>query len=149
MPAGIVTGLADMTWRSWVNRSTPWQSASVTTPTGLPSSTTITAAWARLGSRLRASPVVSSGPRVIGESCTRSRDFTQPTTRATTSTGMSWGITASPPRRAIVSAIRRPDTAVMLAAISGRVAPVPSLVAKSTSSREATADRPGTMNTSL
>ena len=58
-------------------------------------------------------------------------------------------MTAIPPRRATVSAIRRPATAVMLAATSGMVAPVPSLVARSTSSREATEDRPGTMNTSL
>jgi hypothetical protein len=149
VPAGIVTGLADMTWRTWVNRSTPWQSASVTTPTGLPSSTTITAPCARLGSRLSASPVVSDGPSMIGVSCTRSRDLTQVTTLATTSTGMSCGSTARPPRRATVSAIRRPDTAVMFAVTSGIVAPLPSLVARSTSSRDATADRPGTMNTSL
>ena len=41
--------------------------------------------------------------------------LTQATTSATTSSGMSCGSTLSPPRRAIVSAIRRPDTAVMLA----------------------------------
>ena len=35
VPAGSVNGSADITWLSWVNRSTPRQSASVTTPTGL------------------------------------------------------------------------------------------------------------------
>ena len=62
---------------------------------------------------------------------------------------MSCGITASPPRRATVSAIRRPATAVMLATTSGIVVPVPSAVARSTSSRDATAERRGTMKTSL
>ena len=56
---------------------------------------------------------------------------------------------ARPPRLAMVSAIRRPETAVMLAAMIGMVAPLPSAVPRSTSSREATDDRPGTMNTSL
>ena len=54
-----------------------------------------------------------------------------------------------PPRRAIVSAMRRPETAVMLAATTGMVAPLPSRAVRSTSSRDPTADRPGTMNTSL
>ena len=110
---------------------------------------TMTAPCARLGSRLSASAVVSPGPSVIGVSCTWSRDFTQATTSATTSTGMSCGSTARPPRRATVSAIRRPDTAVMLAVTSGMVAPLPSCVDRSTSSREVTADRFGTMKTSL
>ncbi len=82
-------------------------------------------------------------------SWTRWRLFTQDTTSATTSIGMSWGRMAMPPRRATVSAIRRPDTAVMLATTTGIVAPLPSLVARSTSSREATADWRGTRNTSL
>ena len=138
-----------MIWRSWVNRSTPWQSASVTTSAGCPSSVTMTAPWARLGSSASASPAVSAGPSVIGVSYTRSRLFTQETTSATTSTGMSWGSTARPPRRATVSAIRRPETAVMLAATIGIVQPLPSWVDRSASSREATADRLGTMNTSL
>jgi hypothetical protein len=62
---------------------------------------------------------------------------------------MSCGRIASPPRRAMVSAIRRPETAVMLAATIGTVAPLPSRVVRSTSSRDPTADRAGTMNTSL
>ena len=53
------------------------------------------------------------------------------------------------PRRASVSAIRRPETAVMLAATSGMVAPLPSSVDRSTSSREPTEDLEGTMKTSL
>jgi hypothetical protein len=138
-----------MTWRSWVNRSTPWQSDSVTTPTGYPSSTTITAPCARLGSRLSACPVVASGPSVSGVSYTRSRLFTQATTSATTSTGMSCGSTAMPPRRATVSAIRRPATAVMLDTITGIVVPLPSRVARLTSSLDATEDRLGIRKTSL
>ena len=54
-----------------------------------------------------------------------------------------------PPRRATVSAIRRPDTAVMLATTTGMVVPLPSLVARSTSSRDATEEAHGTRNTSL
>ena len=54
-----------------------------------------------------------------------------------------------PPRRATVSAIRRPATAVMLATTTGIVVPEPSAVDKSTSNRDATSDRLGTMKTSL
>ena len=54
-----------------------------------------------------------------------------------------------PPRRATVSAIRRPDTAVMFATTTGMVVPLPSLVARLTSSRDSTDDRQGTRNTSL
>ena len=64
-------GRGDMTSRSWVKRSTPAQSASVTTPTGRPSSTTTTAPCARLGSRASASATVSVGSqrdrRVVDE----------------------------------------------------------------------------------
>ena len=69
-------------------------------------------------------------------------------TSSTTSSGMSWGMIAIPPRRAIVSAMRRPETAVMLAAMSGMVVPVPSDVRRSTSRREETCDRLGTRKTS-
>ena len=62
---------------------------------------------------------------------------------------MSCGITAIAPRRATVSAIRRPATAVMLATTSGMVVPVPSAVDRSTSSREPTSERAGAMKTSL
>ncbi len=145
-----MNGSADITVDSCANRSAPAQSASVTTPTGAPpASMTTTAPCARLGSSASASPTVSAGPRVIAVSTTRSRVFTQATTSATTSAGMSCGRIASPPRRAIVSAIRRPETAVMLAATIGMVAPLPSRVVRSTSSRDPTADRAGTMNTSL
>ena len=132
-----------------MKRSTPVQSDSVTTPTGRPSSTTMTAPCARLGSRLSAWPVVSEGPRVMGVSCTRWRLLTHATTSATTSAGMSCGMMASPPRRATVSAIRRPDTAVMLATTTGMVVPLPSRVSRLTSSRDATAERLGTRKTSL
>ncbi|CAB4595414.1 unannotated protein [freshwater metagenome] len=46
---------------------------------------------------------------------------------------MSWGITEIPPRRAIVSAMRRPDIAVMFATTIGIVVPVESLEERSTS----------------
>ncbi len=55
---------------------------------------------------------------------------------------------AMPPRRATVSAIRRPEIAVMLATTSGSVVPTPSVLVRSTSSRDATAERAGTMKTS-
>ena len=74
--------------------------------------------------------------------------MTQATTSATTSTGMSCGRMVTAPRRATVSAIRRPATAVMFDTISGMVAPLPSLVDRSTSKRDPTEDARGTMNTS-
>ena len=122
-----------ITWPTWVNRSTPVQSASVMMPTGRPSSSTTAARCERLGSRASASLTVSCGSRMIGVSKTGWRAFTHDTTSATTSSGMSCGRTLSPPRRAIVSAIRRPETAVMLATTSGIVVPVPSDGARSTS----------------
>ena len=61
---------------------------------------------------------------------------------------MSWGRTATAPRRATVSAMRRPATAVMLATTIGIVAPDPSTVVRSTSVRDETSERFGTMNTS-
>ncbi len=70
-------------------------------------------------------------------------------TEPTTSSGMSWGSTTMPPRRATVSAIRFPATAVMFATTTGIVVPMPSGVDRSTSSRDGTADRLGTMKTSL
>ena len=66
----------------------------------------------------------------------------------TTGIGMSCGITVKAPRRATVSAIRRPEIAVMLETTSGSVAPVPSAVARSTSYRLATSECRGTMKTS-
>ena len=54
-----------------------------------------------------------------------------------------------PPRRAIVSAMRRPEIAVMLATTSGIVVPTPSGVVRSTSRRLVTCERDGTMKTSL
>src|ERR1700737_2249723 len=47
-----------------------------------------------------------------------------------------------------VAAIRRPPTAVMLATTTGMVVPEPSWVARSTSNRDATSERFGTMKTS-
>jgi len=54
-----------------------------------------------------------------------------------------------PPRRAMVSAIRRPLIAVMLATTMGSGVPTPSVLVRSTSVREETLERFGAMNTSL
>jgi len=142
-------GWVVITWSTWVNWSTPWQSPAATTPTGRPAwSTTTAAPWARLSMRVIAVWTVSVGATVTAVSTTGWRVFTQATTSRTTSSGMSWGRIASPPRRATVSAIRRPLTAVMLATTTGMVAPVASSGARSTSNRLATSDGDGTRKTS-
>ena len=148
MSAAIRTKVGFITCWTWANRSTSTQSASATTPTGRPSATTTAARWARFGIRPSASATVWSGRSSIGVSKTRCRALTKETTSATTGIGMSCGITVIPPRRATVSAIRLPAMAVMLATTRGRVAPVPSLVARSTSYLLATAECRGTMKTS-
>ena len=84
----------------------------------------------------------------MGVSKIRCADFTFRIVSAAMSAGTSCGRMAMPPRRAMVSAMRRPDTAVMLATTSGIVVPVPSAVDRSTDIREPTEDRDGTMNTS-
>lgn len=137
-----------MTSDTWVKRSTPARSCSVTTPIGRPPSTTMPAPCARFGSSDSASATVETGDSTIGVSSTRWRCLTQVTTSVTTSIGMSWGMTTRPPRRATVSAMRRPAIAVMLATTSGMVVPEPSREARSTAWREPTDERLGTMNTS-
>ena len=163
IPFGNVSRSVDITIRSWVNRSTPAQSASVTIPTGRPAngasgrspsypgsgSATTTAPWARFGSNPSASETVSVGRSTTGVSYTVCRCFTQLITSVTTSTGMSCGMIANPPRRASVSAIRRPDTAVMFEATTGSVVPVPSAVVRSTSVRDPIDERCGIRYTSL
>ncbi len=131
-----------------MNLSTPVPSVSVTTPTGRPPSTTTAAPCARLPIRVIAVCTVSCGETTTGVSTTGWAALTVATTSATTSTGMSCGMTTIPPRRATVSAIRRPATAVMFATTIGMVVPVPSAVARSTSNRDATSERDGTRNTS-
>ncbi|CNL22407.1 Uncharacterised protein [Mycobacterium tuberculosis] len=96
-----------------------------------------------------ASDTESSGASVTGVSSTRSRLLTNATVCFTAGIGRSCGRITMPPRRATVSAIRRPATAVILATTTGMVVPEPSAVDKSTSKRDATSDRFGTMNTSL
>ena len=91
---------------------------------------------------------VSCGLTTTAVSMTVSFALTDATTSATTSVGTSWGSTVMPPRRATVSAIRRPATAVMLATTIGTVVPVPSADVRSTSKREVTSERDGTRNTS-
>ncbi|MCY1238378.1 hypothetical protein D9M72_511120 [compost metagenome] len=91
---------------------------------------------------------VSEASRLTGVSKTVWRDLIQAVTSRSTSSGTSCGRTASPPRRAMVSAMRFPVTAVMFATTSGMEAPVPSSAARSTSSREVTSDREGTRKAS-
>ena len=98
---------------------------------GRPFSTTTTRPWARLGSRASASPMVAPGLIVSGVSKTVWAAFTLPMASATIVVGRSWGMIASPPRRATVSAIRRPEIAVMLATISGSGRPTPSVLVRS------------------
>ena len=61
---------------------------------------------------------------------------------------MSCGITAIPPRRATVSAILRPDIAVIFATTIGIVVPDPSTDERSTSIRLRRSEALGTMKTS-
>jgi hypothetical protein len=91
---------------------------------------------------------VVCGVTETGVSNTGWEAFTLATTLATTSAGMSCGRMTTPPRRATVSAIRRPDTAVMLATTSGRVVPTPSVLVRSTDNLESSPDRFGTRKTS-
>jgi hypothetical protein len=138
-----------MTICVWVNRSTPEQSCWVTTPTGLAPSITTAAPCERFVINASTSPTVVDGETVMGVSNTGWAAFTRRMVLATTSSGMSCGMIAIPPRRATVSAILRPDTAVMFATAIGIVVPTSSGVVRSTSPREMTAERAGTMNTSL
>ncbi len=147
-PSGSVNTSSLITSATRENRSVSTQSDSVTIPIGTPSASTTAAPWARLWISDSAAPMVSSGPSRTGVSYTGWRAFTQAITSATTSTGMSCGMITSPPRRATVSAMRRPATAVMLATTIGIVAPDPSGAVRSTENREATAERVGTRNAS-
>ena len=103
---------------------------------------------ARLYSKPTASATVSLGLSVIGVSKKVWRDLTQEITSLTISRGISCGMTAIPPRRAIVSAMRRPEIAVMFATTIGIVVPDPSVEAKSTSMRLEISELLGTMKTS-
>lgn len=98
--------------------------------------------------RATASDTESSGASITGVSATRSRLLTKSTVSRTAEMGRSCGNTTMPPRRATVSAIRRPATAVMFATTTGIVVPVPSEVDRSTSKRDATSLRFGTTKTS-
>ncbi|CAB4616056.1 unannotated protein [freshwater metagenome] len=133
---------------NWVKRSTFSQSASVTIPIGASFSTTINAPCARLVIRSIASATVSVGFKVTGVSKIKWRDLTQLITSATISSGISCGITAMPPRRATVSAIRRPEIAVMFATTKGIVVPALFGEVRSTSMRLAISECDGTMKTS-
>jgi len=131
-------------------RSTPRASVSPTKPSGTPRGSMTTAKpWARLAISVTVSPTVVFGETVIGVSKTVGARLTRAIDSASTSTGRSWGNTARPPRRAIVSAIRRPEIAVMLATTKGNGWSRPSVVVRSTSSRDVTVLRLGAMKTSL
>ena len=149
VPTGAVTKSDSATSRTRAKRSTPTHDASVTRPTGRSPSTTTAAPCARLWISAIASETESSGDSVTGVSTTRSRLLTKSTVVLTAEIGRSCGRTTMPPRRATVSAIRRPATAVMLATTTGMVVPDPSTVERSTSNRDVTSERPGTMKTSL
>ena len=139
-----------MTEAAEVKRSTSSQSWGRTTPSSPPcASTTQTAPWLRRSTRWSRSSTVSCGPTVRAVSATGWAAFTRRTTSRITSAGMSCGRIPRPPRRAMVSTIRRPVTAVMLAETRGMVAPVPSSGAMSTSMRLATSECEGTRKTSL
>src|SRR5674476_948603 len=88
-------------------------------------------------------------PQDIPPDIVRSAALSRSPPPLTTSSGLSCGRIARPPRRATVSAIRRPETAVILETTSGRVVPTPSFVDRSTSNLDVTSERPGTMKTSL
>lgn len=138
-----------MTSLACAKRSVPSALAAATRPTTWLSSLTTTATpCARFGIRLRVSPTVVSGCTVTAVSKTGCEFFTLVIDFATTSVGMSCGKIARPPRRAMVSAIRLPDTAVMFAATSGSGVANPSVEVRSTSNLLATLDRFGTRNTS-
>ncbi len=137
------------TSRTLVKRSTPRQDDSLTKPMGRPSKATTATPCARLWISAVASDTESSGSSTTGVSSTRSRLLTNSTVCRTAGIGRSCGRMTRPPRRATVSAIRRPATAVMLATTTGMVVPEPSSVDRSTSKRDATSDRFGMMKTSL
>ena len=149
VPTGAETKSDTATSRTRVKRSTPTHWLSLIRPIGRPSNRTTAAPCARLWINAVASDTESSGVNVTGVSTTRSRLLTKSTVCCTAEIGRSWGRTTMPPRRAIVSAMRRPATAVMFATTTGIVVPEPSDVARSTSIRDWTSDRPGTMKTSL
>ena len=146
--ASTSTGGA-MTEPTAAQRSWPSQSARVSRPRRRPSSsTTQTASWLRRSNRCSASSTGALGPTVNGVSNTGWAAFTREVTPAITSGSTSCGRMPRPPRRAMVSTMRRPVTAVMFAATSGTVVPVPSSVEMSTSMREVTEEREGTRKTS-
>src|SRR5665647_3293860 len=83
VPASTLTsttvGSGVITSPTWVNRSTPWQSASVTTPIGRPSRTTTAAPWDRVPIRVSAVCTVAVGSTTTAVSTTGWRDFTDAT----------------------------------------------------------------------
>ena len=86
---------------------------------------------------------------VMGVSKTVWAAFTFETMSVSASGEISWGRMVIPPRRATVSAMRLPATAVMLETTSGIEVPTESGVVRSTSERDTTADLEGTMKVSL
>ena len=133
----VSTGAASSPGAAGRSDRPPAQSASVTTPDRplvVDDDDRAVCALGQQRQRLADRAVRREGQRRVDDEVA---GLTQATTSRTTSTGMSCGSTARPPRRATVSAIRRPATAVMFATTSGIVAPLPSTVARSTSKRDA------------
>ena len=118
-------------------------------PIGPAEASATTMPWPSVaGSRRAASATVASGGRTSGVSHSTGCAFTQRIAASSSCSGMSWGSTPSPPRRASVAARRAPVTEFMFAETSGIVAGVPSPGDRSTSSRLVMAERRGTRNTS-
>lgn len=149
VPTGATTKSVIATSRTRVKRSTPRHDDSLSSPSGRPSKATTATPCARLWISAIASDTESSGSSSTGVSSTRSRLLTNCTVCCTAVIGRSCGRITRPPRRATVSAIRRPATAVMLATTTGIVVPEPSPVDRSTSKRDGTSERFGMMKTSL
>ena len=95
-----------------------------------------------------ASPTIMSAVTRIGVSKTVCADFTRAIASVAAAGERSCGMIATAPRRATVSAMRRPEMAVILATTSGVGRPSASVDVRSTSMRERTEDRVGDMKTS-
>ncbi len=123
------SGSGDITWCTWANRSTPAQSASVTTPTGRPLVHDDHRAVRPLGQQRQgvADRCCAARASIGGVDDQVALLHPAHDRRRPRRPGCPAGAPRVPPRRATVSAIRRPATAVMLATTSGMVAPLPSV----------------------
>src|SRR5699024_444282 len=102
----------------------------------------------RFSAKWRTSNTRSSKPTYSGVSNKVSRDFTQSMDSWIRWSGVSCGKIPKPPRRAIVSTMRRPVTPFMFDETIGIEVPVPSVEEISTSIRELICEKDGTRKTS-